>query len=119
MSSALANYLPDSLLKKREKEEDFNSAMAETYMLLAVTGGPIGASSVERAEESTGEVFPAKSSSDAAGIDNVIEAINAVDDSDAMIITLTETVAPTETDEHMGTEGHWYRGYNRYCISQG
>jgi hypothetical protein len=39
--------LPDNLLQKLETEKDLNSSMAEVQVLMAVTTGPVAATSAE------------------------------------------------------------------------
>ncbi len=39
--------LPDNLLQKLETEKDLNSSMAEAQVLMAVTTGPVAATSTE------------------------------------------------------------------------
>jgi hypothetical protein len=90
--------LPDNLLQNLETDEDLNNAMAEAQVLLAVTSGPIAANNSKMAGEATVEVTTAESSGDGAAI----EAINALDYPDAIIITNIETKTPTDAEADNG-----------------
>ncbi len=72
--------------------------MAVAQMLMAVTSGPVAATGAEAAEESRSEVNTAEPTEYKAAIEAAIEAINAVDDPNFMVITTTETENTTETE---------------------
>ena len=90
--------LPENLLQKLETEEDLNSAMAEAQFLMAVTAGPAAATAAPATEESTTEVVPAEAPEYIAAIEAAMEAINAVDDPNAMVISTNESESANDTE---------------------
>jgi hypothetical protein len=72
--------------------------MAESQVLMAVTSVPVAATGEEAAEEDTDEVNTAKATEYIAAIEAATEAFNAVDDPNYVLVTTTETEAPTETE---------------------
>jgi len=90
--------LPENLLQKLETEEDLNSAMAEAQVLMAVTAGPAAATAAPATEESTTEVVPAEAPEYIAAIEAAMEAINAVDDPNAMVISTNESETANDTE---------------------